>query len=133
MKQLLTNLLLSIAIVFAPIKATLITVMVLTIVDFIAGVWAAKCRKEPITSSGFKATIIKILAYEVVVMLGFLTEKYMTGDLVPIVKVLAGLIGLTELKSIIENLQDITGIPLMKVIVAKLTSQTEKIKDDTSL
>lgn len=125
MKTYLLHLLLAVALVFLPIKATIITVMVLTMADLIAGVLAARRRKEAITSSGFKRTVIKILAYEVVVALGYLTQQYMTGDLVPIVKILAGLIGMTELKSVIENLQDITGVPLMKLIVEKL-GQAEK-------
>lgn len=127
MKQLLLNLLLACAVIFLPIKATLITVMVLTMADLVAGLIAARKRKEAITSSGLKRTIIKILAYEVVVMLGYLTELYMTGGLVPIVKVLAGLIGITELKSVIENLQDITGVPLMKLLVDKLGQQEKDL------
>lgn len=125
MKQLLYNLFLALVLVFAPIKATLITVMVLAMADLVAGILAARARKEAITSSGLKRTIIKVLAYEVVVMLGYLTEQYMTGDLVPVVKVLAGLIGITELKSIIENMQDISGVPLMSILAKKI-GQIEK-------
>lgn len=127
MKKVLLNLLLACALVFAPIKATLLTVMILTMADLIAGVWAARARKEAITSSGFKRTIIKILAYEVVVMLGYLTEQYLTGDLIPVVKILAGLIGMTELKSVIENIQDISGVPLMQLLVKKLSQQEDDL------
>lgn len=55
-------------------------------------------------------------------MLGFLTEQYMTGDLVPVMKILAGLIGITELKSILENLEEITGMPIIKMLIDKLNS-----------
>lgn len=120
MKQLFYHLLLTLVLIFAPIKAALIAAMALAMVDLVAGIWAAKARKEPITSSGLKRTILKVLVYEVVIMLGYITEKYMTGDLVPIVKVLAGLIGVTELKSIVENLRDITGVPLLQLISKKL-------------
>jgi hypothetical protein len=107
-------------ILFAPIKAALATVMLLTLLDFVFGIRHAVKRKEKITSSGFKRTILKILAYETVIMLGFLVEQNLTGDLVPVVKVLSGLIGLTELKSVIENLQGITGTPLTKLLIEKL-------------
>lgn len=120
MKDFLINLGMALVLIFAPIKATLLTVFVLTFADLVAGVWAARARKEPITSSGFKRTIIKILAYEAVVMLGYLTEQYLTGDLVPVVKILAGLIGMTELKSVIENVQEISGVPLMSLLIQKL-------------
>lgn len=125
MKQHLYNLLLVLVLIFAPIKATIITIMVLTMADLISGLLSAKKRKDPITSSGLKRTVIKILAYEAVVMLGFLTEQYLTGDLVPVVKILAGLIGMTELKSVIENIQEITGVPLAKLLLKKL-NQEEK-------
>lgn len=125
MRDFLLNLALTIGLIFAPIKTTILTVVVLTLADLISGVWASRKRAEPITSSGFKRTIIKILAYEAVIMLGFLTEQYLTGDLVPVVKIVAGLIGMTELKSVIENVQDISGVPLVKLLVDKLTQSSD--------
>lgn len=123
MKALLENIFLAVALIFMPIKATLVCVMFLTMVDLISGVIAAKKRGEKITSSGLKRTIIKTVVYEITVMLGFLTEKYMTGDALPVVKVLAGLIGITELKSVLENLEDITGMPVIKLLIKKLDKE----------
>lgn len=132
MKQLLIKLLISMLLVFAPLKATIIVVMVLTLIDFVTGVRAAQKRGEAITSGGFKRTIFKILGYELVVMLGFLVEQYMTGDMVPVTKVLAGLIGITELKSVIENLQDVTGVPLSQLLLKKLNQvEHQDIPDDS--
>lgn len=125
MTQKLSALLVSIAMVFMPIKATLITVMVLTVADLISGIMASRKEGKKITSSGLKRTIIKTTVYELVVMLGFLTEQYMTGDSVPIVKVLAGFIGLTELKSVMENIERISGMPVVKLLINKL-NQTDK-------
>jgi hypothetical protein len=126
MKQLLLNLGLAAVLVFIPIKATLITIMVFTLLDMITGIAAAKKRGEAITSSGLKRTVIKTLVYEAVVMMGFLTEKYMTGSLVPVTKILSGLVGITELKSVLENAEEITGIPLLQVIIDKLSQQEKK-------
>lgn len=125
MKSIVLKIGAALLVLFAPIKATLVTVMVLTIVDLIAGILAAIKRKEKITSSGLKRTVVKILAYEIVVCLGYITEQYMTGDLVPVVKMLAGLIGITELKSVLENIEEITGIPVLQLLIDKL-SQKEK-------
>jgi len=111
------------ALVFLPLKATLITVMVLTCVDLVTGLAAAKKRKKKITSSGLKKTIIKTLVYEAVVMLGFLTETYMTGDTIPVVKILAGYIGITELKSVLENMEIVSGVSIIKVLIKKLDTQ----------
>lgn len=119
MKQIGT-LLSSIALVFLPLKATLITVMVLTAVDLITGLMVARKKKKRITSSGLKKTIIKTMVYEAVVMLGFLTETYMTGDAIPVVKILAGYIGITELKSVMENMEIVSGVSIIKLLIKKL-------------
>lgn len=125
MTQKLTALAMSIAMVFMPIKATLITVMVLTVADLISGIMASRKEGKKITSSGLKRTIIKTTVYELVVMLGFLTEQFMTGDALPIVKILAGFIGLTELKSVLENVERISGMSIIKMLIEKL-NQTDK-------
>ena len=122
MKSIALNLALSAILVFAPIKATLIAVMVLTMVDLVSGLLAARKRGEAITSTGLKRTLIKIAVYEIVVLLGFITEQYLTGDLLPVVKILAGLVGITELKSVLENLEEITGMPLLKMFIQKLAN-----------
>lgn len=116
----LGTLLYSIALVFLPLKATLITVMVLTVIDLMTGLAAARKRRRKITSSGLKKTIIKTFVYEAVVMLGFLTEQYMTGNTVPIVRILAGYIGITELKSVLENLEIVSGVSIIKLLIKKL-------------
>lgn len=108
-----------------PIKATLITVMVLTVADLITGIMASRKEGKKITSSGLKRTIIKTTVYELVVMLGFLTERYMIGDSLPVVKILAGFIGLTELKSVLENIERISGMPIIKMLIERL-NQTDK-------
>lgn len=126
MKHWLYNLILAAALVFLPIKATLITVFILVLVDLGTGIAASHKRGEKITSSGLKRTVIKFLVYEIVIMLGFLTEQYLTGELVPVVKVLGGLVGLTELKSVLENAEELTGIPLLQVLIDKLSQQEKQ-------
>lgn len=122
MKSLAINLLLSCLYVFLPIKATLVVVLLLVLVDLVSGVLASHKRGEPITSKGFQRTIVKLLVYLSVVMLGFLVEQYLTGDILPVVKILGGMVGMTELKSVLENLEELTGIPLLKLLIQKLTS-----------
>lgn len=118
--EILPHALIATVSVFAPIKATLITVMVLSVVDLIAGIQASKKRRRKITSTGLKRTIVKVAVYELVVLLGFLTEQYMTGETIPIVKVITGYIGLTELVSIMENIEIVTGVPVIKAITKKI-------------
>jgi phage-related holin len=122
----LYSLLASIALVFLPVKATLVTVMVLTVADLVSGIAAARKKRKRITSAGFKRTILKTTVYEAVVMLGFLTERYMTGDAVPVVKILAGFIGLTELKSVMENIEIISGMSIIKLLIKKLNTSDKE-------
>lgn len=117
----LKMLLLSCLAVFLPVKSTLLAVMALTVVDLILGVWSSIKQGQPITSSGLKRTIVKVFVYNGVVMLGFLTEQYLTGDSVPIVKILGGYIGLTELKSCMENMEGISGVSILKALIDKLS------------
>jgi phage-related holin len=118
--QLPLNLLISAALVLAPIKATLAVTLLLTLADLITGVLAARKRGEAITSAGFKKTVVKILVYECVVILGFLVERFLVGDILPIVKIAGGMVGLTELKSVLENLEDLTGMPLLQALINRL-------------
>jgi phage-related holin len=119
-KHLPLNLAIAAILVLAPIKATLVVTLLLTLVDLITGVLAARKRGEAITSTGFKASVVKLLVYESVVVLSFLVERFLVGDLLPVVKIAGGMVGLTELKSVLENLEELTGMPLLKALIAKL-------------
>ena len=112
---------LAIVAIFAPIKAMLIGTGALIFADLVLGIWAAIKRKEPITSSGFRRTITKIFVYEIAIMLGYISEHYVS-DMVPIVKLIGSVVALVEVKSILENLDDISGKPLLKTVIDKLNS-----------
>jgi hypothetical protein len=86
---------------------------------------AAKKRGELITSAGFRRSISKLLIYELALILAFLAEHYMI-DLLPITKMVSGLVAVTELKSIYENLDSIGGGDLLKSIISKLGSENSK-------
>ncbi len=123
MKHYIYNLLLALALLFIPIKASMIMVMVLVALDFLFGVWASKKRGDKISSTGFKRTVVKILVYEVCVMLAYLVESYLTQDFLPATKIATSFVALTELKSILENLEDIAGMPILRVLIDKLSQQ----------
>lgn len=116
----LDSLLLVIVAVLAPLKGVLITVMMLPLVDLLLALICAKKSKVKITSSGLKRTIAKVLMYEIATVLAFMTETWLTGDLVPAIKIVTGLIGVTELKSCLEHLDDLNGMPLFTSILSRL-------------
>lgn len=117
------TILLAFVAVFAPIHAVLGTVLALCLADLITGILAARKRKEPVTSGGIKRTIGKMLIYEIAICLGFLCETYLTGGVLPIVKLIAALVGAAELKSNLENLDEINGSPIFASIINSLVKQ----------
>lgn len=125
MKQQLLVLLTAIGAVFAPVKQVMIVTLVIMSIDLVLGVLAAKKRKEPISSSGLRRTIVKFFVYETAICVGFLVQQYMLSDLIPVVKIISTFIGITELKSCLENLDDINGEPILKAIIEKLGSENK--------
>lgn len=112
--------------VFSPIRAVMATTGALIFADLFTGVWAAIKRKEPVTSKGFSRTVAKILLYETALCMSYLVHQYMTGDLLPADKLVAGMIGIVELKSILENLDTISGAPVFQQIINKAIDAENK-------
>lgn len=123
MIQSLKTLSLALVAVFAPAKAVLITVMVMTMADLVSGLLASKKQQIPITSFGLKRTVLKVLVYEVATLLAFLVGMYLVPEELPIMKMVTGLIGITELKSILENLDIIAGGSFFRSLTDKLQSR----------
>lgn len=109
--------------VFAPIKMVVISAFVLILTDLIFGIWAAHKRGEQITSAWMGRTVTKMLVYQVAILTGFLLETYLIGGSIPVSKLVAGVIGMVEFKSILENANDITGTDIFKQIISKLGSK----------
>ncbi len=108
--------------VFAPIKAMILTMLVLVIADLITGVWAAYKTGQPITSAKMRTTVSKLLIYLVAICVGFLVEVYLIDALLPVSKLIAGAIGMVELTSLLENANKILGTDLFKALISKLGS-----------
>jgi len=107
--------------IFAPIGPMLLTCGMLVIVDMITGMMAARKRKEPITSRKMKSTIVKGLVYQVAIVMAFLVETYLAQHSIPVLNITATIIGVTELKSVYENLEVITNKRLLNSIVKAIS------------
>lgn len=105
--------------VISPIQPILIAVIFLVLVDFVTGIWASIKRQIPITSFHMRRTIVKLLAYLSTILVAFIIETYLLSE-VPLVKVVSSLIGLTEGKSFLENINVITGIDFWQAILNKV-------------
>lgn len=125
MKSYLSNLAISAIAALAPIKPVMITVGVLIVSDLITGVWAARKRGESITSAALGRTISKMVVYQTAVVTGFLLQRYLLGDALPVVNVIGGVIGMVEFKSFIENANCIVDGDVFKEILRKLGSKND--------
>lgn len=122
LKNYLLSILLAIAAVLAPIKSTLLVALSLIALDLILGLLAARKQKLPITSSGLKRTIIKLVVYEMAIALAYLASM-LTGPLIPLVNIVGSFVALTELKSCMENLNILGGGSLLQALIDKLNQQ----------
>lgn len=112
--------------VFAPIQGVIITVGILIFGDMFTGVWAAYKRKEPITSAALRRSVTKMAVFQFAVLSGYLLEVYLLGGLLPVAKLVAGVVGLVEFKSVLENAKEITGLDFSSVI-KKLGSKNDEL------
>lgn len=122
----LGNLILAGLAALAPIKPVMITVGALIVMDLVAGVAAAIKRKESIRSAALRRTVSKMLVYQVAVISGFLCETYLIDHALPVSKLVAGMIGAVELKSILENVNEVNGSPIFDKLIKSLGSINDK-------
>lgn len=131
MSEWLTRILVASVAALAPIHAVIVSVGVLIFADLVTGIWAAKKRNEKIGSAAMRRTVSKIVIYQTAVITGFLLETYLLSGLLPVAKLVAGVIGLVEFKSILENSNSILGQDLFKSVLLKLGSENDpKRKED---
>lgn len=110
---------------FAPLQGMVIAAFALVSVDLVTGLLRAHAVKEKIQSNGLRRTIVKLVAYELAIVLAFVCEKWLTGDLLPLTKMAAGAVGLVELLSVLENLNVLSGGAL-KPLIDKIAPKAEK-------
>ena len=118
---------LSIIAMFAPAKQLFIAATILIIADCLTGVWAAYKTGQPVTSAGIRRTANKLILYNLGIGCGFLVQKYLMADLIPVSNIVSSALGLAELKSIIENADKINGGSIMKTILARLGSVNDTL------
>jgi len=94
--------------------------LVIVLVDLYTGRMAAKHRGEAIKSSGYRQSVKKYVLY----MLGILISELFIRVFslpIPLTYMVAGVVALTEIKSIFENIETVTGVRLWSYIGERLT------------
>jgi phage-related holin len=109
--------------IIAPIKPLLATVGLLIVLDLISGMLASKKKKRKITSAAMSRTVAKMFLYNMCILSGFMIELYLIDHALPMAKIVAGVIGMVEFKSLLENTHIVTGVDIGKQIINKLSSK----------
>lgn len=125
----LTHFLFWLLALISPLYGVLTTMVLLIVVDFITGAYAALKLKAPIESKRIGHTISKFFIYNLVIISAYFLEKHIVNE-VPFLKIIAGFIAITEIKSILENYNKIYGINPFKALmnVMKQTGLKETIE-----
>ena len=106
----------------SPLNGVLTTMMFLIVVDFITGAYASVKLQIPIKSEKIAHTISKFFIYNLVIISAYFLEKHIVNE-VPFLKIIAGFIAITEIKSILENYNKIYGVNPFKALY-KLLNQS---------
>ena len=101
------------AVYFAPAYPIIIGIGFLVTMDFVTGILAAKKRGEEITSKKMRPTIMKGFGYMASILIAFIMQNIFLTDM-EVMKIVSGLVAMIELKSLDENLTDITGKSIFK-------------------
>lgn len=101
------------AVYFAPAYPIMIGIGFLVTMDFITGILAAKKRGEIITSKKMRPTIMKGFGYMASILIAFIMQNIFLTNM-EVMKIVSGLVAMIELKSLDENLTDITGKSIFK-------------------
>lgn len=127
MKETCSKLIIVLAAIFSPAVPLLVTVGVLCLADLVTGILVShKQGKKFRKSAAIRRTLGKILVYDSVILLAFVTQKYLTGDTIPACSIVASMAGLAELISCLENINILSGGTLLKGILKKLGSHNDQ-------
>lgn len=107
---------------FLPIGNYIIIISILLVFDFITGVQAARKRGEKITSEGWRRTAAKIWIYAMSIILTHYIRITMLSTSVELdlAKYISCFLISTELKSLDENIESITGVSILSKVIKAL-------------
>lgn len=104
---------------FQPTLEFMLLVGFFVVMDTITGMAAAIKTDTPITSKKFRAIFPKFIVYGAAVLVAHVIQKQFFPDF-PAMKIIAGFVAYSELISIDENIQKITGFSVFKFFIKKL-------------
>lgn len=104
-----------------PVQGTLILVGSLLVADLITGIWKSKKSKQGITSKRLRSSITKMIMYSVAILCTRGLEfNFSLMEAIHAAEAVSLYICIVELKSIYENVGEITGIDIWNYLRKKL-------------
>lgn len=113
--------------ILLPIKELMLTIGFLVGTDLVVGIWKAVKIGQKIRSRRMSDTITKLLLYQIAIISGFLIEKYVITEMLPIAKLIGTVIAIIEFKSIIESIEAVTGKSLWDKIKSIVGRKSEDV------
>ncbi len=107
------KLLIGLLIFLAPVQDSIRAVFFLVFIDLAFGLIAAKKRGERILSSKLAHTPLKLLVYFATIVAVYAADTQI-GLGVPATKIVTGIIGATEVLSLLEKAEALTGAPIFQ-------------------
>lgn len=120
------NLALSLIAILLPLKAIAAAIVVLVIADLITGCLAARKLGEKIESNKLKRSVSKLMLYYSATLVSYVATVWLVDSLIPVQKMVTTLIGIVEVKSILENLDIIHGGNFFKAMLQRLEKKSEE-------
>ena len=125
--EFIKNILFLIAAFLSPIVTVIFAVLFLIFVDLITGILASMKEKTRITSSAMSRTIAKTFVYCTTIIVTYVVHKYLlVGFDFPIESIVSGFIALTEMKSILENMNRISNHSVLKDLILIFSNERER-------
>lgn len=113
----------------SPIKWLIVGVGALILLDTVSGLYRVYKLKQEISSKRFGHIVSKFLLYNIAIISGYILQLMIGLDILPLAKIISCAIGLTELKSITENVNQITGIDLWKFVISYLKRNSDQLSE----
>jgi hypothetical protein len=115
--------------ILLPIKELMLTVGFLVAADLVVGIWKALKLKQRIRSRRMSDTVTKLLLYQLAIISGFLIEKYVLTEILPIAKLIGTVIAIIEFKSIIESIEAVTNQDIWSRIKVLIGRKSDDLRD----
>jgi phage-related holin len=119
LKTTLLTLLYWIVVYFQPTLEFMLLVGFFVVMDTVTGMAAAVKNEVELTSKKFRAIFPKFIVYGCAVLVAHVLQRQFFPDF-PAMKIVAGFVAYSELMSIDENIQKITGFSVFKFFIKKL-------------